>query len=219
MKKDITVVAEPRAERGKNEARRLRVAGRIPAVVYGAGKDATAVSVSPKEIDKILYSGTGHNTIFNVDVDGQESTPAMIVDWQHDPVKDTLLHIDLERIDLTKRLRVRVPVHIEGESQGVKTQGGLMEVVTREIELECLPDNIPEHLAVDVTELLIGDNLRASDVAIGDKVELKSNPNAVICHVVELRAAEAEAEAEGEVPEGEADAEGEAAKPEEEKKE
>ena len=219
MKKDITIVAEPRATRGKNEARRLRAGGRIPAVVYGAGKDATAVSVNPKEIDRLLYSGTGHNTIFNVEVEGQETSPAMIIDWQHDPVKDNLLHIDMERIDLTKKLTVRVPVHLEGEPKGVKTQGGLMEVVTREIEIECLPGNIPEHFTMDVGEMLIGDNLRASAVAMVEGIELKSNPNTVICHVVELRAAEAEeeAEAEGEAVEGEA-AEGEA-KPDEEKKE
>ncbi|MCP5110576.1 MAG: 50S ribosomal protein L25 [bacterium] len=222
MKKDITIVAEPRAERGKNEARRLRAGGRIPAVVYGAGKDATAVSVDPKEIDKILYSSTGHNTIFNVEVDGLDTSPAMIVDWQHDPVKDNLLHIDLERIDLTRKLTAKVPVHLEGEAVGVKTQGGLMEVITREIEIECLPGDIPEHFTVDVSELMIGDNLRASVVSIGEGIELKSNPNTVLCHVVELRAAEEEAEeeAEGEAAEGEGDAEatGEE-KPSEEKKE
>ena len=219
MRKEITIVAEPRAGRGKNEARRLRAGGRIPAVVYGAGKDATAVSVNPKEIDRILFSSSGHNTIFEVEVDGQETAPAMIVDWQHDPVKDHLLHIDMERIDLTKKLTVKVPVHLEGEPKGVKTQGGLMEVVTREIEIECLPGNIPEHFTVNVHELLIGDNLRASAVELGEGIELKSGPNTVICHVVELRASEAEAEEaeEEEAAEG-APAEGEA-KPDEEKKE
>lgn len=219
MRKEITIVAEPRPERGKNEARRLRAGGRIPAVVYGAGKDATAVSVNPKEIDRILFSSSGHNTIFNVEVDGQETAPAMIVDWQHDPVKDLLLHIDLERIDLTKKLTVKVPVHLEGEPKGVKTQGGLMEVVTREIEIECLPNNIPEHFTVNVHEMLIGDNLRASAVELEEGIELKSSPNTVICHVVELRTSEAEAEAaeEEEAAEG-APAEGEA-KPDEEKKE
>jgi len=174
MRKEITIVAEPRAERGKNEARRLRVRGRIPAVVYGAGKDATALSVDPKEIDRVLYSSTGHNTIFDLQIKGLENTPAMIVDWQHDPVKDNLLHIDVARIDLKKKLTVRVPVHTVGEPAGVKLQGGLMEVVTREIEIECLPDNIPERYTVDVTALMIGESVRASDVAIDDSVELKS---------------------------------------------
>src|SRR5262249_22460639 len=143
MRKDITVVAEPRSSRGKNEARRLRASGAAPAVLYGSGGDALAVAVSPKELGRIIHSKTGHNTIFNLSVKGGENSPVMIVDWQSDPVKDTLLHADLKRIDLTKRLRVKVPVHTTGEPQGVKIQGGLHELVTREIEIECLPDDIP----------------------------------------------------------------------------
>jgi len=216
MKKDITIVAEPRAERGKNEARRLRARGRIPAVVYGAGKDATALSVDPKEIDRLLHSSTGHNTIFDLQVGDDGNTPAMIVDWQHDPIKDSLLHVDLARIDLTKKLTVRVPVHTVGDPKGVKQQGGLMEVVNREVEIECLPDRIPEHFTVNVTELMIGQNLRAADIPIDDDIELVSSPNAVICHVVELRTSEA-AEGEEAAEEGEA-AETEAKEPEEKSK-
>lgn len=218
MSKDITIVAEPRAERGKNAARRARAGGRIPAVVYGAGKDATAVSVDPKEIDRILFSGTGHNTIFSLNINGQDKAHVMIVDWQHDPIKDRLLHIDLSRIDLRKKLTVKVPVHTQGEPKGVKQQGGLMEIVTREIEIECLPNDIPERFTVDVTELLIGQNIRAADVPVGDRITLKENPSTVICHVVELRATEAPAEA-APGPEAEAAPEGEAAKPADEKKE
>ena len=119
-------------------------AGQAPAVLYGAGGDAVAVAVSPKEINKILHSKTGHNTIFNLAVKGGETTPVMIVDWQNDPIKENLLHVDLKRIDLTKRIRVKVPVHTAGEPKGVKLQGGLHELITREIEIECLPDDIPE---------------------------------------------------------------------------
>ena len=192
MRKDITIVAEPRAERGKNAARRLRVRGRVPAIVYGAGQAATAVSLNPKDIERILYSSTGHNTIFNVQVDGQETLPTMIIAWQHDPIKGSLLHADLERIDLTKKIQVKVPVHTEGEPRGVKQQGGLLEVVSREIEIECLPDDIPEHFTVDIRELMIGQNLRAGEVKLGEKIELKSPPETVICHVVTLRIAEPE---------------------------
>ncbi len=195
MRRDITIVAEPRPERGKNAARRLRSRGRIPAVVYGAGKPAIAVTVNPKEIDKILLSSTGHNTILKVQIDGEVS-PAMIVDWQHDPVKDTLLHVDLERIDLRKKLTVKVPVHLEGDPKGVKQQGGLMELVTREIEVECLPDDIPEHFTVDVRDLLIGQNLRAADIPLGAGISLKSPPDTVICHVIALRTSEVSAVAE-----------------------
>lgn len=198
MRKDITITAEPRAERGKNAARRLRVSGRVPAIVYGAGKDATAVSMNPKDLNRILYSSTGHNTIFSVEIDGQEKSPVMIVAWQHDPVKDNLLHVDLERIDLSKKLKVKVPVHTEGDPEGVKTEGGLMEIVNREIEIECLPDDIPEHFVVDVRSLVIGQNLRASQVSISDKHELLSPPDTVICHVVALKVVEEEEEAEEE---------------------
>src|SRR5579871_5265107 len=154
MRKDITVEAQPRDSRGKNEARRLRASGAVPAVVYGSGGEAVAVAVSPKDLTKILNSKTGHNTIFNLSVKGGETTPVMIVDWQNDPIKETLLHLDLKRIDLSKRIRVKVPVHTLGEPKGVKLQGGLHEVITREIEIECLPDDIPEHFTVEVGELM-----------------------------------------------------------------
>ena len=118
MRKDITVSAEPRETRGKNEARRLRVKGFAPAVLYGANEPAVAVAVSPKEVNKILHSNTGHNTIFNLAFRAGRIVPVMIVDWQRDPVKETLLHVDLKRIDLTKRIAVKVRVHTDGRGQG-----------------------------------------------------------------------------------------------------
>ncbi len=188
MRKEITVTAEPRESRGKNEARRLRVKGLAPAVLYGSDRPAVAVSVSPKDINKILHSNTGHNTIFNLSVQGGEDTPAMIVDWQSDPVRENLLHVDLKRIDLSKRNAFKVRVHTIGEPKGVKLQGGLLEVITREIEIECLPDEIPESYTVDVSELMIGQNLRASDIALGGSIKLVSAPEQVIAHVVALKA-------------------------------
>jgi large subunit ribosomal protein L25 len=190
MRKDITIVAEPRSSRGKNEARRLRVAGQAPGVLYGAGGDAVAVAISPKEVNKILRSNTGHNTIFNLSVTGGETVPVMVVDWQHDPVKENLLHVDLKRIDLTLRLRVKVPVHTSGEPKGVKLQGGLQELITREVEIECLPDDIPEQFILDATELSIGDSLRANQIPMTGSMKLLSNPDAVIAHVVSLKAEE-----------------------------
>jgi len=188
MRKQITVSAEPRQSRGKNEARRLRVKGMAPAVLYGSGSPAVAVAVSPKEITRILHSNTGHNTIFNLSVQGGEDTPAMIVDWQSDPVRENLLHVDLKRIDLTKRIAVKVRVLTTGEPKGVKLQGGLLEAITREIEIECLPDEIPESYTVDVTELMIGQNLRSSDIPLGGSVKLISAPEQVVAHVVALKA-------------------------------
>jgi large subunit ribosomal protein L25 len=203
MRKDITVVAEPRSTRGKNEARRLRVAGSMPSVVYGSGGDAVAVAVSPKEITKILKSKSGHNTIFNLDIKGVENTPVMVIDWLLDPIKDNILHADLQRVDLTKRLRVAVPVHTHGDPKGVKIQGGLHEVITREIEVECLPDDIPEEFIVDVTELMLGQAVRASDIPLAPSMVLLSPCDAVISHVISVRAeaapAEGEAKAEPEV--------------------
>ncbi len=190
MRKDITVAAEVRATRGKNEAHRTRRAGQIPAVVYGAFQDPVAVAVNPREIHKIVHSTTGYNTIFNLAIAGGETTPVMLVDQQVDPIKGTLLHADFKRIDLTKRLRVSVPVITEGEPKGVKQQGGLLEIVTRSIEIECLADDIPERYVVDVTELMIGQNKRASDVQLAGSVKLVSSPETVIAHVVALRAEE-----------------------------
>jgi large subunit ribosomal protein L25 len=193
LRKDITVAAEVRASRGKNEARRMRRAGQIPAIVYGAFKDPVSIAVSPRDILRIVHSTTGYNTIFNLAVAGAETTPVMVVDHQNDPVKNTLLHADLKRIDLTKRLRVTVPVHTTGEAMGVKVQGGHFELVTRSVEIECLPDEIPEHYTVDVTELMIGQSKRASDVPIEGSTKLLSPADAVIAHVVALRAEEAPA--------------------------
>ena len=164
MVKDIVVAAEVRTSRGKNEAHRTRSAGQIPAIIYGSPKDPVAVSVNPREISKIIHSSTGYNTIFKLEIAGGETTPVMLVDRQVDPIRGTLLHADFKRIDLTKRIRVNVPVTTIGEAKGVKVQGGLLEVITRAIEIECLPDDIPEKFVVDVTELMIGQAKRASDV-------------------------------------------------------
>ncbi len=195
MRKEITVTAELRDSRGKNEARRLRVKGFAPAVLYGAGQGAVAISISPKEVNKILHSNTGHNTIFNLAIQGGEDTPVMIVDWQLDPVKDNLLHVDMKRIDLTKRIVVKVRVHVTGEPKGVKLQGGLLELITREIEIETLPDEIPEMYEMDVTELMIGQNLRAGDIPLTGSTKLISPADQVIAHVVTLKAEEVAAPA------------------------
>lgn len=189
----MTITAEARDSRGKNEARRLRAKGSMPAVVYGGSDGPTPVAVSPKELNRILNSKTGHNTIFNLSLAGQEPAPVMIVDWQFDPIKDSLLHADLKRIDLNQRIIVKVPVVTQGDPKGVKIQGGIHEIVTREIEIECLPSEIPEQFTVNVSELMIGQNIRASDIPMSGSIKLLSPPDAVISHVVALRAEEAPA--------------------------
>ena len=188
MRKDITVAAEVRTSRGKNEAHRTRRAGQVPAVIYGAYQDPVAIAVNPREILRIVHSSTGYNTIFNLAIAGGETTPVMVVDQQVDPIKGTLLHADLKRIDLTKRIKVSVPVHTTGEPTGVKVQGGLLEVVTRAVEIECLPDEIPESFTVSVSDLMIGQSKRGSDVPMGGSMKLLSSPDTVIAHVVALRA-------------------------------
>jgi large subunit ribosomal protein L25 len=190
VRKDITVAAESRDSRGKNEARRLRVKGSVPAVVYGGDVGPAALAVNPKDLNKILHSKTGHNTIFNLSIGGKETVPVMIVDWQHDPVKENLLHVDLKRIDLSKRITVKVPVVTQGDPKGVKLQGGIHEIITREIEIECLPDEIPEEFVVNVAELMIGQSVRASEIALAGSVKLLSPGEAVISHVVSLKAEE-----------------------------
>ncbi|MBI2678301.1 MAG: 50S ribosomal protein L25 [Candidatus Koribacter versatilis] len=182
------VEARPRqdAARGKNEARRLRVQGRIPAVLYGAKKQTVALEVDPKAIGRILHSESGHNTIFDL-VAGAEKTKAMIVDWQYEPIKGHLLHIDLKRIAMDQRLRVKVPIVLVGEAEGVKTQGGILEQITREIEIECLPADIPGHIDLDVTELVFTVVKRVSDLPHSEKIKFITDANTPVAHIVTVK--------------------------------
>lgn len=197
MATSITVSAEVRTSRGKNEARRMRKAGKIPAVVYGAFKDAAAIAVDPRAINAIVRSASGSNTIFHIDIPGEENASVMLVDSQRDPITGNLLHVDFKRIDLTKRIKVSVPVVVTGEAKGVKTQSGVLDVVTRAIEIECLPHEIPSSFTVDVTELLVGQNRRASDIPLTGSAKLLSPPDAVLLHVSVPRGEAAPAAAEG----------------------
>lgn len=172
--------------RGKNEARRLRAKGRVPAVVYGARKDSVAVSVDPKQISKILRSASGHNTIFDLDL-GPEKTKAMIVDWHYEPIKGKLLHIDLKRIAMDEKIRVKVPIHLTGESIGVKQQGGILDQVLREVEIECLPADIPSSLDVDITELTFGQVLRVSDLPHAGRLRFITDANQAVVHVTSVK--------------------------------
>jgi large subunit ribosomal protein L25 len=203
MRKDITISAEARSQRGKNEMNRLRASGKSPATLYGAGKDPVAVTVAPKELNRILASKTGHNTIFDLAVSGGETVPVMIVDWQLDPVKDTALHYDLKRIDMALPIVVKVPVHLKGESRGVKLQGGLMEVISREIEIRVLPNEIPEEFVVDVSGLGLNQSVRAGDIPLSESMELLSDEAMVITHIVALKAEAAATDAEGKAAEPE----------------
>jgi large subunit ribosomal protein L25 len=184
----FTVEGQVREERGKGPARRARRIGMVPATLYGDHKNPIALAVNAKQVARILRSETGHNTIFSVKVAGGQEEKAMVKDWQVDPVSGSLLHVDLLRIAMNVRMRVKVPVHTFGEPQGVKMQGGIFEMVTREVELECLPGDIPEEFKMDVSEMLIGKQLRASDLPIDPKkIKLITDPLRVIAHVVILK--------------------------------
>ncbi len=189
------VVATPRTGKfNKNHARRVRVAGKIPAVVYGAGQDAVAVTVDPRMITKILHSESGHNTIFDLNVEGSGVVKAMIVDWQHEPIKGHLLHIDLKRIAMDKTMRVSVPIQLVGVPVGVKNGGGMLEHVLREVEIECLPNDIPSHLDVDVTGLEINGVIRVSDLPHSGSIKFLGEEDATVAHVTTIKE-EAAAEA------------------------
>jgi large subunit ribosomal protein L25 len=182
------VVATPRTGKfNKNHARRVRVAGKIPAVVYGAGLDAVAVSVDPKVITKILHSDSGHNTIFDLNVEGAAVVKAMIVDWQNEPLKGHLLHIDLKRIAMDKAMRVSVPIQLVGVPLGVKAQGGILEHVLLEVEIECLPGDIPSHLDVDVSNLEMHGSIHVSDLPHSGSIKFLGDEHATVAHVTAVR--------------------------------
>jgi large subunit ribosomal protein L25 len=182
------VVAKPREGKfNKNAARRVRVAGKIPAVLYGGGHEAVAIEVDPKQISRILFSETGHNTIFDVAVGSQATAKAMIVDWQREPLKDQLIHIDLKRIALDKLLQVSVRVKLIGIPVGVKVAGGILDQVLREVEIECLPADIPNHIDVDVSNLEMFGALRVSDLPHSDKIKFLNAEDATIAHVISIR--------------------------------
>ena len=178
--------AEARTPGTKNEARRVRRDGKIPAVVYGAGKDSLPISVDPRVVTRILNSETGHNTIFDLALNG-EKTKAMIVDWQYEPIKGRLLHIDLKRIALDKLLRVSVPIFLKGEAAGVKQEGGILEQMLREVEIECLPADIPSHIDVDVSHLTFGKVLRVSDLPHSEKLKFLTDANQPVAHVTSVK--------------------------------
>ncbi|MBV9887662.1 MAG: 50S ribosomal protein L25 [Acidobacteria bacterium] len=199
----IVVEASNRETRGKNEARRLRLTGKVPAVLYGGKGEAVTLAVNAKQVGAILRSETGHNTLFQVDLGGKHE-PAILKDWLVDPVTGRLLHVDLLRIAMDVRMRVKVPVHTFGDPSGVKVQGGVFEVVEREIEIECLPADIPSEFRADVSGLALNQALRAGDVQMDpEKMKLITDKDRVLAHVVTLKVEEekpAEVAAEGAAP-------------------
>jgi large subunit ribosomal protein L25 len=191
---DATLDAVKRDGRGKNEANRLRAGGRIPAVVYGTTKDGKApegisLSVDPKAVLKILHSDSGANTLINLKLDGGESR-VMVKEYQLDPITHQLLHADFYQLAMDKAITVTVPVVIKGEPRGVKLQGGLLDFVTREIEVECLPTDIPEHIDLDVSEMMLNQSIRVRDLPQSDKWKAVTEGDTMLVHVVMPKAEE-----------------------------
>ena len=222
---EATLDAVSRDRFGKNEAGRIRTEGRIPAVVYGEAKEALPVSVDPKELMRILRSESGANTLISLKIDGKGAARVLVKEYQLHPVDQDLLHADFYRVAMDKVLRVTVPVHITGEAKGIKAQGGILDFVHRDVVLECLPADIPEHITVDVTELMLHDGIRVRDLQTGGKWKPISEPDMLIVHVIAPKAepepAPADAAAAAAAPAAPAEPEvikkGKVEKPEDEK--
>jgi len=192
---EIVVNAKGRDDRGKNAARRLRRQGLVPGIVYGGKGGNIAVAVDPKALQKVLRSEAGRNTILKLDIAGSGATNAILKDLQVDPIKDSLLHADFYRIAMDVAIRVTVPINIRGEARGVKVDGGILELITREIEVECLPGDIPERIDVDVSDLGLNGALRVSDLPANAKVKILESADQVVVHVVSIKEEEAPAPA------------------------
>lgn len=189
---EATLKAIPREGRGKNEARRLRTTGQVPAVVYGGPSQAAAVAVDSKTLLRIMHSESGANTLIALQFDGGETTRVIVKDFLLDPVSHRLLHADFYRVAMDKAITVTVPIEVQGEPKGVKVQGGVLDLPHREVQIQCLPGEIPEHLLVDATELLIGQAVRLKDLAVDARWTPVSDPDTMLAHVVAARTAAAE---------------------------
>ena len=183
---DATLQGVKRGSRGKNEARRHRAAGRLPAVVYGGG-DPLVISVEPKALSRILHSESGVNTLIMLSVDGESDSRVLVKEYQLDPVTRDLLHADFYRVAMDKPITVTVSIVLKGEPKGVKQQDGILDFVQRDVEIECLPGDIPEHIEVDVSELALNEGVRLRDVVKDVKWTPVSDLDTLLAHVVPLR--------------------------------
>jgi len=182
----------------------LRHKGMVPAVVYGGKGGTLSLAVDPKALQRVLRSEAGRNAILKLDIAGQGPTSAILKSWQVDPIREHFLHVDFYRIAMDVALRVNVPIAIKGEARGVKTDGGILEIVIRQIDVECLPGDIPERIEVEVSDLGLNESIRVSDLPITAKVKVLNNPDQVVLHVVSVKEEEAAAPAAAAPAEGEA---------------
>jgi large subunit ribosomal protein L25 len=211
MAEKVTVKAEKRDSRGKNEARRIRAAGKVPVVIYGGKSEPVAATAALADLAAVLRSDSGVNSVFSFDIDGAGEMDVIFQDRQIDPVRGRLIHADLRRLVKGEKIEMTVTIHFDGEPIGVKEDGGLLEQSMREVKVLCEPANAPEGIHVDVSGLRVGDSLHLSDLKVGEGVEIHGDPTAVIAHVVTVKEPELEPQVEeGAQPvvEGETPAEG-----------
>src|SRR5438309_3587433 len=201
---EIVVNATNRPDRGKNAARRLRRRGLVPGIVYGGKAGNLAVAVDPKALHRVLRSEAGRNAILKLSIADHGSTNAILKNWQVDPVKESFLHADFYRIAMDVAIRVTVPIQVMGEARGVKVDAGILELIMREIAVECLPGDIPEHIDIDVTDLGLNGALRVSDLPVSAKVKILADADQVVVHVVSVKEEAAPAPGAAVVAEGEA---------------
>jgi large subunit ribosomal protein L25 len=197
---EATLEATTRDSFGKNEARRTRREGRVPAVLYGgSSQPAVAIAVEPRALLKILHSESGQNTLISMKLAGTGDTRVLVKDFQIDPVTHAVLHADFFRVAMDRLLQVTIPVTVHGEPKGVKQQGGVLEFVRREVVIECLPGDIPEHIVIDVSELMLHEGVRVRDVATDPKWKAVTEGEAMLVHVIMPKAEEVVAPVEGAV--------------------
>jgi large subunit ribosomal protein L25 len=199
------LTADARTATGKGANRKLRVAGKIPAVIYGKKREAQSVALDPEKLEELLHkSGAGLNTLIDLSVGGRTDT-VLVKELQRHPVHGKFLHVDFFQVDLTQKITVSVPIHFTGKARGVEF-GGILDHPLRELEVECLPRAIPEFVEVDVSALEVGQSIHVSDLRLPDGVEVKTDPTLPVASVVlpaaEVEATPVETVVEGEVPEG-----------------
>jgi large subunit ribosomal protein L25 len=201
---EMTIEVQKREESGKNSSRRLRAKGLVPAVVYGGGKETVPIQVHKKTLLDLMKTGGTENRIFLLKLtDSGQERHAMLRDLQVDPVSRQVLHLDFQRVLMDEKVRVQVPVELVGTAYGVKTEGGVLDFVTREVHIECLPADIPQHLELDVTDLHVGHHLEAKSLRLPEGVALLDEPERVIVSLAHGRTEEAAAVAPGESAEPE----------------
>ena len=208
MAERVSVAAELRKQTGRHALVELRRSGKVPAVLYGGSGETITLQVNPRELAHVL-GGAQHHALFQLRVQGGEETLAMITETQWEPVRGSVQHVDFKRVLMGRKIRVAVPIVPVGEARGIKEQGGVFELLARDVEVECLPADLPDEIRLQVSELMLGQNIRVADAQkqVGEQVRILREPQAVICHVVAPKAVEEEKPAEAAVVEAPAEPE------------